>query len=423
MADTVFVSVFPALKAIDNGDGTYSVAARIAGMPPLTGLTPGQILVADSATSAEWTQTLDQLLVDTTILDFASTGDVAHGATDLAPTAVYGRHLKTEATSGGLTVMGLKDADGVAGGAHVTEGYLAENVDTTKSTAGRALVEVFGAQTSGVAIANVVANGNVWAVRSQVGAAAVTQAIISAPVSGASPGGLWLNGGLVTGGVSPVGYAEHLLGGDFTSDGTSSVAEKLRLTGTLTGAGGDTTWLTGTFLNTVITTQTAAEVIGVVSQLKLEEPTITKNVTTITVAATLYITDAPSEGATNAAIYVVSGDTVLRTLSMNGALSMNGNNVQNFGFLSQNGTEAANGALRLVSQNRVAWRNNGNTDDIYLNNDAGDNLVVTNATSVDLGASCEADAYTVGGAAGVDYGPADISSITIVKGIVTAVAA
>lgn len=52
-------------------------------------------------------------------------------------------------------------------------------------------------------------------------------------------------------------------------------------------------------------------------------------------------------------------------------------------------------------------------------------LTLTGALAVtgtaDLGTSCEADAYTVGGVAGADHGPADITSLTVVKGIVTAV--
>ena len=55
--DTAFTGVFPALKAVDNGDGTYSVAASIPGMPPLTGLTSGELLVATSATTAAWQNT------------------------------------------------------------------------------------------------------------------------------------------------------------------------------------------------------------------------------------------------------------------------------------------------------------------------------------------------------------------------------
>ena len=57
MADTVFNTVFPKLKAVDNGDGTYSVAVNIPGMPPLSGLTAGELLVATAATTAVWQST------------------------------------------------------------------------------------------------------------------------------------------------------------------------------------------------------------------------------------------------------------------------------------------------------------------------------------------------------------------------------
>lgn len=49
--------------------------------------------------------------------------------------------------------------------------------------------------------------------------------------------------------------------------------------------------------------------------------------------------------------------------------------------------------------------------------ESADKLIVVG--SADLGSSCEADAYTVGGTAGVDFN-GSVSSITVVKGIVTA---
>ena len=52
--------------------------------------------------------------------------------------------------------------------------------------------------------------------------------------------------------------------------------------------------------------------------------------------------------------------------------------------------------------------------------ESADKLIITNGTA-DLGTSCEADAYTVGGVSGVDFGPAAVSSITVVKGLVTAI--
>ena len=63
----------------------------------------------------------------------------------------------------------------------------------------------------------------------------------------------------------------------------------------------------------------------------------------------------------------------------------------------------------------------GDTASSYMLWDQSADALIINAGTADLGTSCEADAYTVGGVAGVDHGPADITSITVVKGIVTAV--
>jgi len=63
----------------------------------------------------------------------------------------------------------------------------------------------------------------------------------------------------------------------------------------------------------------------------------------------------------------------------------------------------------------------GDTASSYaLWDQSADKFIIVGGTA-DLGTSCEADAYTVGGAAGIDHGPADITSITVVKGIVTAI--
>ena len=57
-----------------------------------------------------------------------------------------------------------------------------------------------------------------------------------------------------------------------------------------------------------ITTQNDSITYTDISSLKLAEPGITKGSDTVTVAATLYVANAPDEGATNAAIYVAAGD-------------------------------------------------------------------------------------------------------------------
>jgi hypothetical protein len=58
------------------------------------------------------------------------------------------------------------------------------------------------------------------------------------------------------------------------------------------------------------------------------------------------------------------------------------------------------------------------TGKYMLWDESADKLIIVG--SADLGDTCEANAYTVGGVAGVDFGPGAVTSITIVKGIVTA---
>ena len=58
------------------------------------------------------------------------------------------------------------------------QGLLAENTDTTKTTAGRAIVELYGAETDGTNLADTVANGNVLAARTRRGGAFVSLMIL-----------------------------------------------------------------------------------------------------------------------------------------------------------------------------------------------------------------------------------------------------
>lgn len=71
---------------------------------------------------------------------------------------------KVQGTSGGAQLNGFKDADGGARGALQLLGYLAEAPDTTKTTAGLAITEIFGVQTNGTSPVNTAANGNVFSV-------------------------------------------------------------------------------------------------------------------------------------------------------------------------------------------------------------------------------------------------------------------
>lgn len=176
--------------------------------------------------------------------------------------------------------------------------------DTTKSTSGRALIEFYAAEHNGSnTLAAVTADGNIFGIR---GHTVNTVLLVD------EDGDLWMSGGLATGGATVKNYTQNLFGGAFLSGGGSSAAYKQRTEGALTGVAGDTTYLSGTVLVNTITTQSASESIAYIAQLVLFEPNITDYLTgDITIASTLYINNAPTEGETNAAIYVASGKILI----------------------------------------------------------------------------------------------------------------
>jgi len=118
--------------------------------------------------------------------------------------------------------------------------------------------------------------------------------------------------GITTGGAAPLGYIRNYFAGTFTSDGSSTIADLVNISGVVVGANGDTNLLAGTNMSTDITTQSNSETIDVIAQLRLDEPQITKGTDTVTVASTLYIIDAPTEGEANAALWINSGDLVMK---------------------------------------------------------------------------------------------------------------
>jgi hypothetical protein len=65
-----------------------------------------------------------------------------------------------ESGAGGVAILGGKDSAGVAGAAVQILGLLDENADTTKTTSGRAIVEIHGGSQSGGGWGDVVADGN-----------------------------------------------------------------------------------------------------------------------------------------------------------------------------------------------------------------------------------------------------------------------
>ncbi len=166
-----------------------------AGIPAWTSNKATSLYIGDTAnTGVTLGLTINQGAADDGILSFKSS-DVAHGATTFAETDTYGLFMKGSAGSGGLNIRSLTDT-----GTTVCFGvnaYNYDNASTTKSTAGRSIIEFVGSQISGTGIADVVADGNVFGVRARVGDATVTNLILD------EDGDLWLNGSLTLGGGTP----------------------------------------------------------------------------------------------------------------------------------------------------------------------------------------------------------------------------
>jgi len=97
--------------------------------------------------------------------------------------------------------------------------------------------------------------------------------------------------------------------GNFTSGGASNRAAKFEIEEDVIGVSGDTVFLGGAVFGAQITTQTAAEVVTDVFQVRIEEPVITVGGgSSITNAQSLLIVNAPTEGVSNFAIRVITGN-------------------------------------------------------------------------------------------------------------------
>lgn len=125
-------------------------------------------------------------------------------------------------------------------------------------------------------------------------------------------------GGVQYSGTGPYGFGatdvlqQFTLGGTFTSPGTSTRVHGFSTVTAVTGVAGDTGYIAGVFFACSVVTQTATEDIGYIAQVDINEPQITDNLTgDITVASTVRIRNAPTEGLTNYAVHIQSGDVAL----------------------------------------------------------------------------------------------------------------
>lgn len=149
---------------------------------------------------------------------------------------------------------------------------------------------------------------------------AATVYIASAPTEGVSNYALYAAAGSCrfasagphAFGTTISGASRFIIDGDYTSTGSASSVRGLTNTGQVTAATGDTTGAFGFYCGCTVVTQGASETLNVVAQAVFYEPTITVSAgDTVTLAATVYIVSAPTEGTTNAALYVASGDVLL----------------------------------------------------------------------------------------------------------------
>jgi hypothetical protein len=122
-------------------------------------------------------------------------------------------------------------------------------------------------------------------------------------------------GNLIVSGVGPhaIGsiaydYVQMHQGGTFTSGGASNRASALLFDTSVVGAAGDIVYLAVVSYAGYIRTQAAAESINIVAALYVDEPQITIGAgSSVAVASTVYVAQAPTEASSNYALFVDSG--------------------------------------------------------------------------------------------------------------------
>ena len=118
---------------------------------------------------------------------------------------------------------------------------------------------------------------------------------------------------------SGLDFIQFEWGGTLLSGGASNLAVGSRWNTSITAFAGDIAYLAGMSGENIILTAGAAEVYASVSQLRLQEPNINLGAgDSITIAATLEVVDAPTEGVNNYSIHVGTGLTSVDTFEHRG---------------------------------------------------------------------------------------------------------
>jgi hypothetical protein len=152
----------------------------------------GQVVIGSGSRNANMTVglTIDQKANDNQILAFKSS-DVAHGATAVMETDTYFAMQKLFADQGGILLRAITESGASAAVAVMAQGLSATTADTTKTAAGRAVVETYSGQISGTGLADVTADANVFAVRCRRGGADATVMIIDEDGDAFNDGAGW----------------------------------------------------------------------------------------------------------------------------------------------------------------------------------------------------------------------------------------
>jgi hypothetical protein len=121
---------------------------------------------------------LNQGAVDTAIFTMKSS-DVAHGLTQIAETDTYFTSMKADGAGGGVKLQAILDGDETPHIAVTVHGYSRDALDTTKSVAGLGAIELYASQHDGAnALADIVADGNVFSIRCRRGGSDETVLIV-----------------------------------------------------------------------------------------------------------------------------------------------------------------------------------------------------------------------------------------------------
>jgi hypothetical protein len=121
---------------------------------------------------------------------FRDSSDVAHGMTTYASTETWGDITKAVSATGGLRLRGFQST-GTGYQAFKLLGFLRDNIDTTRSTAGRAACEVIIGKMTGTTVGDINADANLFGIRKQqTGGAETTVFLVD------EDGDTWQSGGM-----------------------------------------------------------------------------------------------------------------------------------------------------------------------------------------------------------------------------------